>query len=80
MDTGKLLLTDRCTGRYNPLPRVLFYDDFDEGLNGWTELVSNHAGDLQNLRPGMHDLRPAQLSNCTFSTSVPMDRLKAITR
>jgi len=66
MDTGKLYLTDRCAGRYNPLPRVLFYDDFDEGLNGWAELVSNHAGDLSNLRPGMHDLRPAQLSNCTF--------------
>ena len=66
MDTGKLLLTNRHLSRYNPLKRILFYDDFDEGVHGWTELVSNHAGDLQNLRPGMTDLRPAQLSNCNF--------------
>jgi hypothetical protein len=45
---------------------VLFYDDFDEGANGWCELVGNHAGDLRNIRPAMADLRPPQLSNCTF--------------
>ena len=26
-------------GRYQPLPHVLFYDDFDDGLHGWTALT-----------------------------------------
>ena len=21
--------------KFNPLPRILFYDDFDEGVHGW---------------------------------------------
>ncbi|MBI4891969.1 MAG: hypothetical protein HY821_15185, partial [Acidobacteria bacterium] len=52
--------------RFNPLKRVLVYDDFDEGINGWAELVSNHNGNLDELRPVLRDMRPAQLSNCTF--------------
>ena len=52
--------------KYNPLPRVLFHDDFDEGVNGWCELVGNHAGDLNDIREVARDFRPPQLSNCTF--------------
>ena len=66
-DSSKLLLgAAGVSGRYNPLPRVLFFDDFDEGANGWCELVGNHGGDLRNIRPAMADLRPPQISNCTF--------------
>ncbi len=66
-DSSKLLLAQPgVSGRYDPLSRVLFYDDFDEGANGWCELVGNHAGDLRNIRPAMADLRPPQISNCTF--------------
>ncbi len=66
-DSSKLLLgRSDISGRYDPLPRVLFYDDFDEGANGWCELVGNHAGDLRNIRPAMADLRPPQISNCSF--------------
>ena len=52
--------------KFDPLPRVLFFDDFDEGINGWCELVSNHDNNLDNIRPLVRDLRPAQLSTCTF--------------
>lgn len=52
--------------RFNPLKRILVFDDFDEGINGWAELVSNHNGNLDDLRPVLRDMRPAQLSNCTF--------------
>lgn len=52
--------------KYNPLSRILFFDDFDEGVNGWVELIGNHPGDLDKVRPTMADLRPPQISNCTF--------------
>ncbi len=52
--------------RFNPLRRILFYDDFDEGINGWAELQANHSGNLDDLKPNMRDMRPPQLSNCTF--------------
>lgn len=52
--------------RFNPLPRILFADDFDEGINGWCELIGNHDGNLDNVRSVVSDMRPPQLSNCTF--------------
>jgi hypothetical protein len=52
--------------RFRPLRRILFYDDFDGGINGWVELQANHNGNLDDLRPGFNDLRPPQLSSCTF--------------
>lgn len=61
-----LLQANPRLSRYNPLPRILFFDDFDEGVNGWTELIGNHPGDLDMVRPTMSDLRPPQISNCTF--------------
>ncbi len=59
-------LHDPCLGRFNPLRRVFFYDDFDVGPSGWCELIGNHDGDLNNVRRAMEDLRPPQLSNLTF--------------
>lgn len=52
--------------RYNPLPRMLFFDDFDEGVNGWCELIGNHDGDPNNIRDVVADMRPPQLSNLSF--------------
>lgn len=52
--------------KFNPLPRILAFDDFDEGANGWCELCGNHDGNLDNVRASMRDLRPPQVSNCTF--------------
>lgn len=53
--------------RFNPLGRILFFDDFDSGINGWCELVGNFVmGDLDTVRPIMADFRPPQLSSCSF--------------
>ena len=52
--------------KFTPLPRILFADDFDEGVNGWCELIGNHDGDLNKVRKVMEDLRPPQLSSANF--------------
>jgi len=61
-----LIRADPRLSRFNPLPRILFVNDFDEGSHGWCELSGNHDNDLDNLRARARDLRPPQLSNCTF--------------
>ena len=61
-----LIGADPRLSRYNPLPRILFFDDFDEGANGWCELIGNHDGDLDKIRPVMADMRPPQISNVSF--------------
>lgn len=54
--------------RFNPLSRVLCYDDFNTGTHGWTELIGNHneKGDLSTVDDHMRDFRPPQLSSCNF--------------
>lgn len=61
-----MLSVDSRLSRYNPLKRILCHDDFDEGMNGWCELIGNHDGNLDNVRAVMADLRPPQISSCTF--------------
>lgn len=60
-----LLRTHPQLSRFNPLRRILFLDDFDEGINGWCQLLSNHDGNLDNVRFHAHAISP-QLSNCSF--------------
>ena len=36
---------------FNPLPRILAFDDFDEGANGWCELCGKHYGGLDTDQP-----------------------------
>jgi hypothetical protein len=54
--------------RFNPLSRILCYDDFNTGIHGWTELIGNHdeKGDLRTVDDHMRDFRPPQLSACNF--------------
>ena len=52
--------------RFSPLPRVLWCDDFDRGLQGWTGLIGNYEGSLDAMLPGFRDLRPPMLSNATM--------------
>jgi len=58
--------SDPILSRFNPLPRILFVNDFDSGTNGWCELSGNHDNNLDNLRARARDLRPPQLSTMTF--------------
>lgn len=52
--------------RFAPLGRLLCWDDFDEGLHGWTGLIGNYEGSLDNILPDYADLRPPQLSNLSM--------------
>lgn len=55
--------------RFKPLDTILAYDDFDDGLNGWTELTGNYQQDIMAVAPGHRafmDLRPPMLSSATF--------------
>ena len=55
--------------RYDPLDRIVFYDDFDQGLLGWTELRGNYVGadaTLLDLPAWNRDYRPPMLSNMTM--------------
>jgi hypothetical protein len=61
-----ILDADPKLSRYDPLPRIIFYDDFDNGLQGWTELIGNYEGSLGNMLPEYEDMRPPMLSNLTM--------------
>lgn len=52
--------------RFEPLERILFYDDFDNGMSGWSQLIGNYEHTLDSILPDYHDLRPPQLSNLTM--------------
>ncbi|MDR7523638.1 MAG: DUF6772 family protein [Armatimonadota bacterium] len=52
--------------RFDPLPRILFFADFDGGLNGYTALIGNYEGSLDSLLPEYRDLRPPMLSNLSM--------------
>lgn len=51
--------------RFEPLERILFYDDFDHGLQGWTPLIGNYEDSLDSILPDYRDLRGPMLSNLT---------------
>lgn len=51
--------------RFDPLVRILLYDNFSNGLQGWTALIGNYEHTLDSILPGYRDLRPPMLSNLT---------------
>lgn len=58
-------ILDPRLSRFDPLERILYFDDFDTGTCGWTAHIGNYEGSLDTLRPQYADLRPAMLSNLT---------------
>tara|TARA_B100001123_G_C15321798_1_gene1028186 strand:- start:207 stop:1034 length:828 start_codon:yes stop_codon:yes gene_type:complete len=52
--------------KFDPLPRIILYDNFDNGLEGWTGLIGNYEDTLDSVLPGYRDLRPPMLSNATM--------------
>ena len=41
--------SDPRLSRFDPLQRVIYFDDFDRGLNGWTTLVGNYEDSLATM-------------------------------
>jgi hypothetical protein len=60
-----LLHSNPDLSRFSPLSRIICYDDFDSGLQGWTALIGNYEDTLDSILPGFRDLRPPMLSNLT---------------
>jgi hypothetical protein len=51
--------------RFDPLERIVYFDDFDEGYNGWVGLIGNYEGSLDTMLPGYQQLMQPMLSNVT---------------
>lgn len=65
-DQRLLLNADPRLSKYDPMSRILYYDDFDCGYQGWMELIGNYEHTLDTMLPPYMDLRPPQLSNGTM--------------
>ncbi len=49
--------------RFDPLPRIFYYDDFNQGMSGETALVGDYEGSLERIHPGYRSLTQPTLSN-----------------
>lgn len=60
--------SDPLLSRFNPLTRILTYDDFNSGTHGWVELGGNYngRGNLDTVDDFLSDFRTPQLSNMNF--------------
>ena len=65
-DRRAILNADPRLSKFDPLPRIIFYDDFDHGMQGWTQLIGNYEGTLDSMLPAYADLRPPMLSSGTM--------------
>jgi hypothetical protein len=59
-------MADPRLSRFDPLPRIICFDDFDRGFCGWTQLVGNYEHDLDSMLPGYAQHSQPMLS--TLST------------
>ena len=48
--------------RFDPLRRIIAFDDFDRGFCGWTQLVGNYEETLDAMLPGYAQHTQAMLS------------------
>ena len=65
-----VIALDAGLSKYQPLKRIICYDDFDKGLNGWIDLHPNYVGtDFNTLRYSHVDKTqwgPMMLSSASF--------------
>lgn len=53
-------------GPFEPLQRLLYHDDFNDGMNGWGALIGNYEDRIDAMLPEYMDMRPPMLSNLTM--------------
>lgn len=63
--TAAVRHADPKLSRFDPLSRILYFDDFDDGYNGWVGLIGNYEGSLDTMLPGYAQLMQPMLSNVT---------------
>ena len=49
MSSAHPIHADPRLSRFDPLSRVIYFDDFDSGMNGWTSLVGNYEDSLETM-------------------------------
>ena len=59
---SSLLLADPRLSRFDPLARIISFDDFDRGHCGWSQLIGNYEGSLDTILPGYRDNTNPMLS------------------
>ncbi len=57
-----LIHANPALSRFDPLPRIIAFDDFDRGFCGWTQLVGNYEHTLDAMLPGYAQHTHAMLS------------------
>ena len=57
-----VLRADPALSRFDPLPRILSFDDFSRGHCGWSQLVGNYEDDIDTMLPGYAQHNSAMLS------------------
>ena len=57
-----MLRADPALSRFDPLPRIISFDDFSRGHCGWSQLVGNYEDDLDTMLPGYAQHSSAMLS------------------
>ena len=63
MDAATLRRADPALSRFEPLSRIIAFDDFDRGFCGWTQLVGNYEHTLDSMLPGYAQHTQPMLSN-----------------
>ena len=64
-----VLQSDPRLSRFDPLDRILFYDDFNKGMQGWTGLVGNYEDSLDSMLPEYRDIRLPMPNSLSISDS-----------
>jgi hypothetical protein len=62
---AQLRLADPGLSRYDPMRRIICFDDFDRGFCGWTQLVGNYENNLDSMLPSYAQHTQPQLSSVT---------------
>ena len=58
-----LRLSNPKLSRFDPMSRIIAFNDFDDGFCGWTQLVGNYEHTLDSMLPGYAQHTQPQLSN-----------------
>lgn len=61
--TQAALRADPKLSRFDPLGRIIYFDDFNQGFNGWTALAGNYEHSLDSMHPGYAQYLQPQISN-----------------
>src|SRR5688572_18085440 len=74
-------MADPKLSRFDPLPRIIAFDDFDRGFCGWTQLVGNYEHRLDSMLPGYAQHSQPMLSTlptCDFGSHGSFDGTYAL--